>query len=120
MRTLLALLLTLFVTTSARADDSLDALYARIAADTGRGLPLRVRVYVALCDNASQGIVKVKNPAICDGDQPDRNIYWGTRGGLSGFMRTAGFHLRSRELPTEGPIAVRAVWHKRIAGTDVE
>jgi hypothetical protein len=119
MRTL-ALLLVLLTTNLARADDPLDALYARIAQDKQRGEPLRVRVYVALCDNDSQGIVKVKNPAICDGDQPDRNIYWGTRGGLAGFMRSAKFHLRSRELPAAGPIAVRAVWHKRIAGTDVE
>lgn len=119
MRTL-ALLLVLFATNLAQADDSLDALYSRIARDHARGQPLRVRVYVALCDNDSQGIVKVKNPAICDGDQPDRNIYWGTRGGLAGFMRNEKFRLRSRELPSAGPIAVRAVWHKRIAGTDVE
>lgn len=117
---LLALVLALLVTSVARADDDLDALYARIAADAQRGLPLRVRVFVALCDNASQGIVPVKNPAICDGDDPDRNIYWGTRGGLSGYMRAAKFRLQSREIPSDGPIAVRAVWHKRVAGTEVE
>lgn len=120
MRTILAVLFVLCSTTLARADDALDALYARIAQDRARDEPLRVRVYVALCDNDSQGIVKVKNPAICDGDQPDRNIYWGTRGGLAGFMRSASFRLKSRELPAAGPIAARAVWHKRIAGTEVE
>lgn len=120
MPTILAFLLVLCSTTLARADDALDALYARIAHDRARGEPLRVRVYVALCDNDSQGIVKVKNPAICDGDEPDRNIYWGTSGGLSGFMRSAAFRLQSRELRAAGPIAVRAVWRKRIAGTAVE
>jgi hypothetical protein len=120
MRTLLALVLLLLCAAQARAEGSLDALYARIAEDTRRGQPLRLRVYVALCDNASQGIVPVKNPAICDGDRPDQNIYWGTRGGLFGFMRNVRFKLRSRESFEAGPIAERAVWHKRIAGTEVE
>lgn len=108
----------LFIGWSARAravdDAALGPLYERIEQDVQQGRPLRVRVYVALCDNASQGIVPVKNPAICDGDVPERNIYWGTRGGLSGFMGTAGFRLiESTQLET-GPIAVRAVWRKRM------
>jgi hypothetical protein len=119
MRTLV-LLIVLLATNLVHADDSLDALYTRIAQDKARGEPLRMRVYVALCDNDSQGIVKVKNPAICDGDRPDQNIYWGTRGGLAGFMRNGRFRLLSRELPADGPIAVRALWRKRVAGTEVE
>jgi phosphoserine aminotransferase len=35
----------------------------------------QVRVYVALCDNESQGIVPV--PAkIGNGNDPDQNLYW--------------------------------------------
>lgn len=35
-----------------------------------------IRVFVALCDNATQGIVKV-NPRIGNGDNPHENLYWG-------------------------------------------
>lgn len=101
-------------------DAALEPLYARIERDVQQGLPLRVRVYVALCDNASQGIVPVKNPAICDGDVPEHNIYWGTRGGLAGFTRAAGFRLIESVRPDSGPIAVRAVWRKRVRSIDVE
>jgi hypothetical protein len=114
----------LLVSWSARAraadDTALEPLYARIDHDVQQGLPLRVRVYVALCDNASQGIVPVKNPAICDGDVPEHNIYWGTRGGLSGFTRAAGFRLVESTRPEAGPIAVRSVWRKRVRSIDIE
>jgi len=114
----------LLVSWSARAraadDAALEPLYARIERDVQQGLPLRVRVYVALCDNASQGIVPVKNPAICDGDVPEHNIYWGTRGGLWGFARAAGFRMVESTRPESGPIAVRAFWRKRVRSIDVE
>jgi hypothetical protein len=114
----------LFVGWTARAraadDAALAPLYERIARDVQQGRPLRVRVYVALCDNASQGIVPVKNPAICDGDVPAHNIYWGTRGGLSGFARAAGFRRIESTPLASGPIAVRTVWRKRVRSIDVE
>jgi hypothetical protein len=119
MRLMLVLFVLLTSIPSARADDSLAPLYARIAEDTQRGLPLRIRVYVALCDNDSQGIVKVKNPKICDGDVPERNIYWGTKGGLAGFMRSASFRLLSAERLGAGPITLRSLWTKRFGKTDV-
>ncbi len=44
-----------------------------------------IHVYVALCDNASQGIVPV--PAkIGDGDKPDANLYWGCSEGVRSWF----------------------------------
>ena len=45
------------------------------------GEPLRVHVTVALCDNATQGMVPVP-AAIGDGDDPRTNLYWGARYGV--------------------------------------
>lgn len=48
--------------------------------------PRKIHVFVALCDNASQGIVPV--PAkIGDGDKPDENLYWGCSDGLKSFFK---------------------------------
>jgi len=48
-------------------------------AETGRDFKV-IHVYVALCDNASQGIAPV--PArIGNGDDPANNLYWGTADG---------------------------------------
>jgi hypothetical protein len=103
---------------SARAQDAaLDALYARVATDLQGGAPLRVRIYVALCDNASQGIVPVKNPAICDGEAPDRNIYWVGSGGLRGYLDGHGWQRTAYETaqdPRE-PVLIRARWTRRFA-----
>ncbi|RBP41216.1 hypothetical protein DES53_10745 [Roseimicrobium gellanilyticum] len=44
-----------------------------------------IHVFVALCDNASQGIVPV--PAkIGDGDKPDANLYWGCSEGVRSWF----------------------------------
>lgn len=44
-----------------------------------------IHVFVALCDNASQGIVPV--PAkIGDGDKPDDNLYWGCSEGVRSWF----------------------------------
>lgn len=44
-----------------------------------------IGVFVALADNASQGIVPVP-AAIGDGNDPERNLYWGTAEGLKGVF----------------------------------
>jgi hypothetical protein len=44
-----------------------------------------IGVYVALCDNEHQGIVPVP-AAIGNGDDPDRNLYWGAGEGLKGWF----------------------------------
>ena len=99
---------------SARADDRvLDALHHRIAADLAAGRPLVVRIHVALCDNASQGIVPVKNGAICDGEVPERNLYWATSGGLRAVLDRGGFRRAGYARVADGPVAIRARWVKR-------
>lgn len=50
--------------------------------------PRVIHVFVALCDNASQGIVPV--PAgIGDGDKPHTNLYWGCGYGIKTFFRNS-------------------------------
>ena len=57
----------------------------------------KIRVFVALADNASQGIVPV--PAkIGDGDKPDDNLYWGCTDGLkSYFPKSAKWKVSKKE-----------------------
>lgn len=44
-----------------------------------------VHVFVALCDNVHQGIVPVA-PSLGNGDDPDRNLYWGAAFGIKSFF----------------------------------
>ncbi|MGJ8655317.1 MAG: hypothetical protein ACSHX6_02615 [Akkermansiaceae bacterium] len=44
-----------------------------------------IHVFVALCDNATQGIVPV-GKAIGDGDKPDANLYWGCSDGIQRYF----------------------------------
>jgi hypothetical protein len=44
-----------------------------------------IGVFVALADNASQGIVPVP-AAIGNGDDPERNLYWGAAEGMKGVF----------------------------------
>ena len=63
-----------------------------------------VKVFVALCDNATQGILKV-GAKIGNGDQPDDNLYWGCDDGLRSFFKaSAQWKLVSKKRPTEGPM----------------
>lgn len=59
--------------------------------------PRRIAVFVGLCDNATQGIVKV-GAKIGDGDKPDDNLYWGCTDGLkSCFKASKQWKLEKRE-----------------------
>jgi hypothetical protein len=51
--------------------------------------PKQVRVFVALCDNKSQGIVPV-GAKIGNGDDPDANLYWGCSDGFGSFFPKSG------------------------------
>jgi hypothetical protein len=90
-------------------------LYDRLAADLVRGRPMVVTIHVALCDNDAQGIVPVKNRRICQGDDPDRNLYWATAGGLSATLQAARWQRVSLATFAEGDLAVKAIWRKRFA-----
>lgn len=59
-----------------------------LAASAGVALaaPKQVRVFVALCDNKTQGIVPV-GAKIGNGDDPDANLYWGCSDGFGAYFR---------------------------------
>lgn len=51
--------------------------------------PRLVRVFVALADNAHQGIIPVPK-ALGNGDDPGRNLYWGAAFGVRTFFQRSG------------------------------
>lgn len=73
--------------------------------------PVRtVHAFVALCDNASQGIVPVP-PRIGDGDDPESNLYWGSAEGLrTQFCRSRDWKLAGRPSPGAPWILDRCVF----------
>ncbi len=61
-----------------------------------------ILVFVALCDNATQGIMPV-NPRIGDGNVPSANLYWCCSDGLSSyFKKSARWTLTDTETPNDG------------------
>lgn len=72
--------------------------------------PKKVAVFVALCDNASQGILPV--PAkIGDGDKPAENLYWGCDDGIAScFRRSKSWKLQRKEVPEDKRILERLVF----------
>ena len=60
----------------------------------------RIAVFVGLCDNATQGIVKV-GAKIGDGSKPDDNLYWGCSDGLKSYFKASRrWKLEKRETAT--------------------
>jgi hypothetical protein len=55
----------------------------------GQNPPRFVHVFVALADNAHQGIVPVP-AALGNGEDPARNLYWGAAFGVRTYFRRAG------------------------------
>jgi hypothetical protein len=74
---------------------------------TAGGETRTIRVFVALADNASQGIVPV--PAkIGNGDDADENLYWGTSEGFrSVFRNSKAWQKVSSTKPETGPVLER-------------
>lgn len=68
-----------------------------------------ILVFVALCDNESQGIVPV--PAkIGDGDVPSDNLYWGSGEGVrTWFKRSANWTVSAPDDPPVEPVLERFV-----------
>ncbi len=70
------------------------------SAATASAAEKRIAVFVGLCDNATQGIVKV-GAKIGDGDKPDANLYWGCTDGLkSCFEASRAWKLEKSEKET--------------------
>ncbi len=73
------------------------ALTMGLAAGFSAAAEKTIGVFVALADNASQGIVPVP-AAIGDGNDPERNLYWGTAEGLKGvFDKSKAWRLEAKE-----------------------
>jgi hypothetical protein len=65
-----------------------------------RAAEKRIAVFVGLCDNETQGIVKV-GAKIGDGNKPDDNLYWGCTDGLRSFFKASKrWKLEKRETAT--------------------
>ena len=96
------------------SDKQIGQLYDRVARDLRAGRPLVTTIFVALCDNDAQGIVRVKNARICQGDSPDQNLYWASAGGLASVLQAARWQRLSVEHFGQGDLAVKAVWWKRL------
>lgn len=77
-----------------------------------------IHVFVALCDNASQGIAPV--PAkIGNGDDPDANLYWGCSDGLpSVFGKSKAWKKLGAAVDPDGdgPILKRVIFQHRETG----
>jgi hypothetical protein len=111
-----ALLLFLLWPGFASADD-LEHLYDRIAADLRGGRPLTIHVDVALCDNS---IISCGGHGLGDGDDPTRNLYWATSGGLRGWFERPGSGWRRVSL-TERPeerVVERVVYTRTVEPND--
>jgi len=83
------------------------------------GAPKKVAVFVALCDNATQGIIPVP-PKIGDGNKPEDNLYWGCSDGLSGCFRASKvWKLQRREVPEDKRIFERLVYLHESGGIEL-
>jgi hypothetical protein len=80
--------------------------------------PVVVHVTVALCDNASQGIVPVP-AAIGDGNDPKTNLYWGATFGLKSWLRRDGWAIQKAESP-QPAVLERIIARKRVHGRQIE
>ncbi len=102
----------------AAADENawLDGLRDRVAADLRAGRPLVVEAHVALCDNA---VIRCGGHGLGDGDDLERNLYWGTSGGMRGWMDRAGSGwTRAARLPGGGDVLATVVWRRRFAPSE--
>ena len=79
--------------------------------------PLVVHVTVALCDNATQGIVPVP-AAIGDGNDPRTNLYWGASYGVKSWLKREKWTVEKAKSPRP-EILERIVARKTTAGREI-
>ncbi len=84
------------------------------------GARLTVHVFVPLCDNRNQGVVKVV-ASLGNGQDPTGNLYWGARYGVRTFLaRSEDWEqLRGVRRPAEREILDRAAFRRRGGGREV-
>lgn len=70
-----------------------------------------IHVFVALCDNATQGIIPV-NARIGNGNDPANNLYWGCSDGLRSYFKSSSKWklIETKKNPSEA-IIERLVFH---------
>lgn len=78
--------------------------------------PLVVHVTVALCDNATQGIVPVPR-AIGDGNDPRTNLYWGASHGVKSWLKREKWERTT--VPAQRPILERIIAKKTVGNRQV-
>jgi hypothetical protein len=79
----------------------------------------RIAVFVGLCDNATQGIVKV-GAKIGDGDKPADNLYWGCSDGLrSHFKASKRWKLEKSETATGDDRILERLTFRHVSGNAV-
>jgi hypothetical protein len=93
------------------------ALVFRLVVETCFATNRTIGVFVALADNAGQGLVPVP-AAIGNGGDPDRNLYWGTADGLKGvFDGSRDWRLTGKKDEAEGAHVLRTrTYTHRTAG----
>jgi len=89
------------------------ALLFAIHVPSAFAAPRSIRVFVALADNTYQGIVPVPRQ-LGNGDDPDRNLYWGSAYGVRTFFtHSADWKLISRQSHPAPAILERCVFRSR-------
>ena len=79
----------------------------------------RIAVFVGLCDNATQGIIKV-GAKIGDGDKPADNLYWGCSDGLrSHFKASKRWKLEKSETATGDDRILERMTFRHVSGNAV-
>lgn len=92
-------------------------LLLTLLASAAHAKPVSVHVVVALCDNATQGIVPVP-PAIGDGNVPRTNLYWGAAYGLKTWLRRERWKVEAAKVPNDA-VLERLVARKTVNGREV-
>src|SRR5262249_6854100 len=84
---------------------------------SAQNVPRVVHVFVALADNAHQGIIPVP-AALGNGDDPDKNLYWGAAFGVRTFFRrSTDWELIGNTLYHGGPIIETLFFRHKASGT---
>ena len=79
----------------------------------------RIAVFVGLCDNATQGIVKV-GAKIGDGDKPADNLYWGCTDGLRSYFKASKrWKLEKSETATGDDRILERMTFRHVSGNAV-
>ncbi len=92
-----------------------EGIVRRLQSKIDRKEPLIAYVLVPLCDNENQGIVPVPSQ-LGNGEDPDRNLYWGARYGLKTyFKRHPLWQLVYATDSTKTPVLERLVFKRTFA-----